>query len=85
MGENLLAFGGKGIGEYKAKAFESFFISEGKGTGWKKDARLPLPANFESSETSFAMTADENNNLWLIAGGSGRIWKGSFAGLLLKK
>ena len=85
MGEDLLAFGGKGIGEYKAKAFESFFISEGKGTGWKKDARLPLPANFESSETSFAMTIDENNNLWLIAGGSGRIWKGNLAGLLLKK
>ena len=31
------------------------------------------------------MTIDENNNLWLIAGGSGRIWKGNLAGLLLKK
>lgn len=85
MGEDLIAFGGKGIGKYKAKAFESFFISKGKGTGWKKDDRLSLPANFESNETSFTMTIDENNNLWLIAGGSGRIWKGNLAGLLLKK
>ena len=31
------------------------------------------------------MVVDEHQDLWLIAGGSGKIWKGNLAGLILKK
>lgn len=85
VGDDLIALGGKGLGNYQAKAFESFFVSEGQGLGWKKDDRITLPEGFESSETSFAMVVDEHQDLWLIAGGSGKIWKGNLAGLILKK
>ena len=85
VGSQLLAFGGVGIGGYKAKAFAQFHYSVDKGVTWRKSDSYSLPKNFESDATSFAMTVDEHHNLWLIAGKSGRVWKGNLAGMLAKE
>ena len=85
VGSQLLAFGGVGIGGYKAKAFAQFHYSVDKGVTWRKSDSYSLPKNFESDAASFAMTVDEHHNLWLIAGKSGRVWKGNLAGMLAKE
>ena len=35
-----------------------------------------LPSDLDSSITSFTAFADENGYLWIICGGTGKVWKG---------
>ena len=38
--------------------------------------RMSLPADINSSETTFTMVADGVNSVWVICGGTGQVWKG---------
>lgn len=71
----LLAMGGSSF-DGKLSAFSHFYRSEDEGITWHTDAIYNLPSDFSSSETSFAMTCDANNYLWLFCGRTGQVWRG---------
>lgn len=73
---DLIALGGKGLGADATKAFSAFYRSKDDGITWVADTLMSLPATFSSSETAFALTVDADNNLWLIGGGTGQVWRG---------
>lgn len=72
----LLALGGVGLGTAKQKAFEHFYYSGDGGLTWQNNAVYQLPKAFNSSDTAFAMTVDADNNIWMVCGGTGQVWKG---------
>lgn len=71
----LLALGGKSF-DSKQSAFAHFYRSEDMGVTWHTNATFSFPADFSSSDTSFAMTRDDNNYLWVFCGGTGQVWRG---------
>ena len=79
-GSSIIAFGGDGLGAHKGKAFSAFYVSNDKGITWKKDDSMKLPSTFDSDKTQFAMTVDSQNFIWIVCGGSGKVWKGRHAG-----
>lgn len=74
--DGVLAFGGDGIGKSKATAFNHFYQSRDNGITWKNNSAYHFPEGFSSSKTSFAAVKDSKNNLWIICGESGQIWRG---------
>ena len=80
-GSGILALGGKGIGACTDSAFKNFYVSNDNGITWKTDSRFTLPSGFQSSSSSFAMTVDADNYLWIICGGSGQVWRGRLSQL----
>jgi len=74
--DGVLAFGGDGFGKSKATAFNHFYQSRDNGITWKNNSTYYFPAEFSSSKTSFAAVKDSKNNLWIICGESGQIWRG---------
>ena len=59
---------------------KAFYVSNDKGITWKKDDSMKLPSTFDSDKTQFAMTVDSQNFIWIVCGGSGKVWKGRHAG-----
>lgn len=74
--DGVLAFGGDGIGKSKATAFNHFYQSRDNGITWKNNSAYHFPEGFSSSKISFAAVKDSKNNLWIICGESGQIWRG---------
>ena len=74
--DGVLAFGGDGIGKSKATAFNHFYQSRDNGITWKNNSVYHFPEGFSSSKTSFTAIKDSKNNLWIICGESGQIWRG---------
>lgn len=74
--KGMIAIGGDGEGGSTAKAFSQIYYSADGGVTWLKDNRFPMPTNFSSSKTVFAMTIDSTNHVWIICGDSGKIWRG---------
>lgn len=74
--DGVLAFGGDGLGQSKATAFKHFYQSRDNGITWKNNSAYYFPEGFSSSKTSFAAVKDSKNNLWIICGESGQIWRG---------
>jgi len=74
--DGVLAFGGDGIGKSKATAFNHFYQSRDNGITWKNNSAYHFPEGFSSSKTSFTAIKDSKNNLWIICGESGQIWRG---------
>ena len=72
----LYALGGAGIGGCKISAFDGIGKSIDYGFSWNKSSDLVLPADFDSSATTFTAFADNNGYLWIICGGTGAVWKG---------
>lgn len=81
----LMAIGGAGLGKSQAKAFAQFYRSIDGGITWQNDTNCTLPGSFSSSETSFAMTVDHQQFIWIICGGSGQIWRARLSDLGWKK
>ena len=79
-GSSIIAFGGDGLGAHKGKAFSAFYVSNDKGITWKKDKGMKLPDTFSCDKTRFAMAVDSQNFIWIVCGGSGKVWKGRHAG-----
>lgn len=74
--DGVLAFGGNGVGESKAKAFSIIYQSRDNGITWKHNSLYFFPEGFSSSTTSFAATVDSKSCLWIFCGDSGQIWRG---------
>jgi len=76
-GNVLLALGGSPQGNVTSKGFTYLYISEDKGLTWHTDTEYVLPENFSNGTSdTFAITADSNNVLWIICGGTGQVWRG---------
>ena len=80
-GDQMLALGGKGIGACTVTAFKQLYASRDGGITWKTDARFQIPDGFSATNSTFAMTVDENQYLWIICGGSGQVWRGRLSQL----
>ena len=80
-GSGILALGGKGIGACTDSAFKNIYASYDNGITWKTDSRFTLPSGFQSSSSSFAMTVDADNYLWIVCGESGQVWRGRLSQL----
>ncbi len=74
-GEGTLALGAEGIGGSTVAPFAQFYYSPDGGLNWLTDSRFVLPAGF-SSNGAFALACDDSHFLWLVAGGSGQVWRG---------
>lgn len=77
----LLMLGGKGINGCTNNAFDKILYSRDNGQNWWNDSHYFVPEGFESSETSFAITSDSNNCLWIICGQTGQVWRGYLSDL----
>ena len=76
-GDILLALGGRGLGTSTAEAFAHFYVSKDNGLTWHADDSYYLPENFTNGDGDvFTMTADSDNYLWIICGGTGQVWRG---------
>lgn len=78
-GEDLYAFGGKGLGNRHTpiKAFESMFVSIDHGITWRQTYtdKLSLPAELLGYEGTFRAVADTAGCLWILLP-DGTAWKG---------
>lgn len=81
----LLAIGGRGQGTSTATAFSHIYVSEDKGLTWHEKGMYYLPDDNDSDDNETftnggsdvcAMTADGDNFLWIICGGTGEVWRG---------
>ncbi len=76
-GDGLAAIGGAGKGASSSvPAFDQIYYSFDGGLTWKENGTMEYPSGFNSSQTSFAMTVDTDNYLWIVCGGTGQVWKG---------
>lgn len=72
---NIKAIAGSSA-DGKTKALQQIFHSGDDGITWRNDSVMSLPADINSSETTFTMVADGVNSVWVICGGTGQVWKG---------
>ncbi len=75
LGNAILATGGESFGLTYAEAFSKFYYSDDGGNYWRTKGYYTIPSGFECGDV-FAMAADSQNNIWLLCGGSGHVWKG---------
>lgn len=73
--KGILAAGGQGKGACQEKGFQHFYYSNDGGIYWNFSKTCIFPSGFECGDV-FTMTVDANNNLWLVCGESGQVWKG---------
>ncbi len=73
-GDGFLALGAEGIG-YGWKPFTGFYYTPDSGLNWLTDSRFVLPEGF-SCNSAFAMAVDADHFIWIVASGSGQVWRG---------
>lgn len=72
----VVAIGEESLGGETRTPFDRIYSSADGGITWKKSTTLSLPAAFDTSTTTFAVTSDSNNFIWLICGKNGQVWRG---------
>ena len=75
-GDGMVAVGGSGLGDCSVNAFAHIYESLDGGLAWKTRSYLPLPSGLQCNDGIVAMMTDADNNLWLVCGGSGQVWRG---------
>lgn len=73
--KRLLAVGGKGVAGNVQNAFNQMYYSLDCGLTWHKDTRFSLPTDISEDADVATLAVDEDNYLWLIAAGSGQVWR----------
>ncbi|MBO4659128.1 MAG: exo-alpha-sialidase [Prevotella sp.] len=72
MGNRLLAAGSQGV--QGAAVPSKLYYSDDGGIYWYQKNSYSLPD--QQFGGAFAMTADSHNNIWMVCGGDGNVWKG---------
>lgn len=72
---NLLAIGGSVVGNGKEEQTKIYESRDG-GITWKSNAIYPLPKEFDSAATAYAVTVDADNFIWIVCAGTGQVWRG---------
>lgn len=75
-GNSLLAIGGAGIGACTEKQLTKVYESRDGGITWKTNSIYSLPEALDTSATSFSMTVDKDNFIWIVCAGTGEVWRG---------
>lgn len=76
-GDGLLAMGGAGIGDgNNEEAFEIMYSSTDLGLSWQEEEYFLFPDDFDTTATCIGAAVDSDNNLWLVCGGTGQVWRG---------
>ena len=74
--KGFIALGGHGLGTFEAEPFGNIYKSVDGGLSWRTDHGMTLPTEFSFTSDTFAMTADDANNIWIVCGQSGQVWRG---------
>ena len=82
--DRLILIGGKGKNGNGKDPFAAPLISEDYGLNWYEDERYYYPSAFYFNYDNFAMTADTNNRIWMVCGGTGQVWRGYLSQLTWK-
>jgi len=76
-GDVLAAMGGSPKGKAQTSGFTYLYISQDNGLTWQHESDYVLPEDFTNGASDvFALTADSDNILWIISGGTGQVWRG---------
>lgn len=76
-GSVLAALGGSPEGQAQSAGFTYLYISRDNGLTWLTGTKYVLPDDFTNAASdTFAMTADSDNILWIVCGGTGQVWRG---------
>lgn len=73
---NLMAIGGSGIGKCKKGAFSAVYESRDGGITWKQNSVYALPDDFDKTVQKFTVVVDSSDNIWIVCGGTGQVWRG---------
>ncbi len=57
-------------------SFEQIRESNDGGIVWKKSSNFVYPTDFDGNSETFTAAVDSNNFIWIICGGSGKVWRG---------
>ena len=60
---------------YGTDAFTPMLLSKDGGINWRKSSLYTFPTGFNSTAV-FGATVDNQQNIWMVCGGSGQIWRG---------
>lgn len=71
-GNSLLAMGNSDADGNGGKIYES----RDGGITWKTSASYPMPENLNLGNAAFAAATDADNNIWIVCGGTGEVWRG---------
>lgn len=52
------------------------YVTHDNGLTWDTENRFKYPSDYDSSTDKAVVVADNNNLLWLISAGSGKVWRG---------
>lgn len=75
-GQKFRGVCGNGLGNNPITALNNIFTSGDDGITWIKDQVMRIPADLSTNGTSsFAMTTDKSNSVWIICGATGQVWK----------
>lgn len=83
--KEIIAIGGKGIGACKKNGLDAIYRSGDGGLTWRNDSVMSMPEDVNSDKEVFGFTVDSDNSVWIICGGTGRIFKGRINRLAWKK
>lgn len=76
-GGALAAIGGSPLGASTATAFAAIYTSRDNGLTWHGDDKYVMPTGFDNAGSDvFAVAADGKKCLWIICGGTGKVWRG---------
>ena len=75
-GQYLLAVGGAGMDASAGiQALQNIYVSADGGLSWRTNAIYKLPTKVAEDVTTFAMSVDKDNHIWLVCAGSGKVWR----------
>ena len=60
---------------YGTDAFTPMLLSKDGGINWRKSSLYTFPTGFNSTAV-FGATVDNQQNIWMVCGGSGQVWRG---------
>ena len=72
----LLAIGGAGLDDSKAKAYSAIYVSHDNGISWIPNDVFRIPEGLDTSATDVDMLVDNDKFVWLVCSGTGEIWRG---------
>ena len=80
----LFAIGGEGRNGASVEPYGNIYVSEDCGITWHTDdPRFVIPAGFDGKGAS--IVADGKGYLWIVAAGSGQVWRGGINSVIWEK
>ncbi len=73
---NVLASGSPTAAINDSTLYSRFIESRDGGISWKKNAKLTYPKGMAEGTTACAVAVDADSFIWIVAGGTGQVWRG---------